>query len=83
LARVADFQFVNERGDRLLCDAFGNNIAFDCTSCGHPILGKIQRKPRRRGLTVENPAICRHCGFRGWVTAEPEKQLLRLECVDQ
>lgn len=82
MTRVTDFHLVDEAGERSLCDAFGNNVAFDCPKCGHPMLAIVLPKQNRRGSTPENPAICRHCGFRAWVVAEPAKKLLRLQPSD-
>ena len=82
MTRVTDFRCVDETGDRVLCDAYGNNVAFRCPKCGHPMLAIILPKQNRRGSTPKNPTICRHCGFRAWVVAEPAKQLLRLQSPD-
>jgi predicted RNA-binding Zn-ribbon protein involved in translation (DUF1610 family) len=78
MTRVTGLRRVNEKGDRLLCDAFGNNVAFDCPCCGHPMLAIVLPEQNRRGSNPNNPAICRHCNFRGWIIAEPDKELLRL-----
>jgi hypothetical protein len=82
MTRVTDFHLVNETGDRVLCDAYGNNVAFKCKMCGHPMLAIVLPKQNRRGSTPNNPAVCRHCDFRAWVVAEPAKQLLRLMSPD-
>ena len=81
MTRVTDFHCVNEQGEDVLCDAFGNNVAFDCPKCGHPMLAIILPKQNRHGSTPENPAICRHCKSRVWVVAEPAKQVLRLQSL--
>jgi len=36
MTRVTDFHLVNENGDGVPRDAFGNNVAFKCPKCGHP-----------------------------------------------
>jgi len=82
MTRVTGFHCINDNGQRVLCDAFGNNVAFDCPNCGHPMLAIILPNQNRRGSTPDNPAVCRHCGFRGWLTTEPAKQLLRLQYSD-
>jgi DNA-directed RNA polymerase subunit RPC12/RpoP len=82
MTRVTDFHMVNEAGDRVLCDAFGNNVAFNCPKCGHPMLAIILPEQNKPGSTPNNAAICRHCDFRVWVVAEPAKKLLRLQSSD-
>jgi hypothetical protein len=82
MARVTDYHCINENGESVLCDAFGNNVAFKCPKCEHPMLAIVLPKQDRRGSTPENPAICRHCDFQAWVVAEPAKKLLRLQPLD-
>jgi len=48
----------------------------------HPILAIVLPEQNRHGSTPENSAECRHCHFRAWVVAEPDKQLLRLQSSD-
>jgi predicted RNA-binding Zn-ribbon protein involved in translation (DUF1610 family) len=43
-------------------DAHGNNVAFACPSCGHPVLA-IARE-HQRGYAANNPAVCAGCGER-------------------
>ena|ERR1700676_5412709 len=75
---VTDFHCVHERGHDVLCDAYGNNVAFKCPDCSHPMLAIILPNQNRRGSTPRNPAVCRHCHHLFWVSAEPEKKLLTL-----
>lgn len=82
MTKVTDFHLVDEVGERALCDAFGNNVAFKCMKCGHPMLAIILPEQNRHGSTPENPAECRHCHFRSWVVAEPATKLLRLQSSD-
>jgi DNA-directed RNA polymerase subunit RPC12/RpoP len=82
MTRVTDFQLLDEAGERALCDAYGNNVAFKCMKCGHPMLAIILPKQNRRGSTPENPAVCRHCGFKAWVVAEPSRKMMRVQSTD-
>jgi predicted RNA-binding Zn-ribbon protein involved in translation (DUF1610 family) len=82
MTRVTDFRCVNENGDDVTCDAYGNNVAFKCRNCGHPMLAIVLPKQNRRGSNPDNPAVCRHCGFRVWVVAETAKKLLRLKSAE-
>jgi len=54
-------------GNQVLCDAYGNNVAFKCRGCGHPMLAIIIPEQNKRGSTPDNPAKCRHCGWRCWI----------------
>jgi predicted RNA-binding Zn-ribbon protein involved in translation (DUF1610 family) len=82
MTKVTGFRCVDEDGDRVPCDAYGNNVAFKCSKCGHPMLAIVLPKQNRRGSNPENPAVCRHCGFRAWVVADPVKKLLWLQSPD-
>jgi len=82
MTKVTGFRCVDENGNWVLCDAFGNNVAFKCKMCGHPMLAIVLPNQNRRGSTPENPAICGHCGFRAWVVADPVKRLLWLKSSD-
>ena len=82
MTRVTDFGCIHESsGRQVLCDAYGNNVAFKCIDCGHPMLAIILPKQNRRGSTPEHPAVCRHCGHRFWVSAETANSLLRIHAV--
>lgn len=63
--RVTNFRVENVRGEAINADPFGNNIAFSCFSCKHPVLA-IARK-YQRGNSKENPAICRGCEARYFI----------------
>jgi hypothetical protein len=82
MTRVTDFRLIGETGEWALCDAHGNNVAFTCKMCGHPMLAVILPEQNRHGSTPENPAECRHCHFRAWLLAEPTKKLLQLQSSD-
>lgn len=82
MTKVTDFQLLDEEGRRTVCDAFGNNVAFKCVKCGHPMLAIVLPEQNRRGSTPDNPAVCRHCGFTAWLVAEPSKKLLRVQSLD-
>lgn len=37
MTQVTDFHCFREKGHEVLCDAYGNNVAFTCPDCGHPM----------------------------------------------
>lgn len=63
--RVTDFNVVDSRGKKVDADPFGNNIAFACFCCKHPVLA-IARK-HQRGNSKTNPAACRRCETRYFI----------------
>jgi predicted RNA-binding Zn-ribbon protein involved in translation (DUF1610 family) len=58
-------------------DAFGNNVAFSCPNCGHPVLAII--RDGQRG-SKENPSHCKGCGNDYVVTADSKKETI---CVQK
>ena len=78
MTRVTDFRCVHEQGHEVRCDAYGNNVAFQCPDCGHPMLAIVLPKQSRRGSSAKNPAVCRHCSHGFWVEADPAKKRLVL-----
>ena len=83
MARVTGFRCVDERGDPVLCDAYGNNVALRCKGCGHPMLAIIIPEQNKRGSTPDNPAKCRHCGYCCWISADLERQTLTVNWLDE
>ncbi len=57
---VTDFSGCYGNGDAANVDAFGNNVAFLCNKCGHPVLAVVRKD--QRGNSIKNPAVCRECG---------------------
>ena len=54
---ITDFDVCYE--GKINADQFGNNVAFACPRCNHPVLA-INRK-NWRGNKKSNPAMCRQC----------------------
>lgn len=77
--KIADFHCVDEKDQPLPADAFGNNAAFSCPSCGYPILAIML--DNQRGFKASNPAVCRSCHLRGWLSVDAAKELLQLHVV--
>ncbi len=57
---ITGFIGVYGNGDTAKIDAHGNNAAFLCNNCGHPVLA-IARE-HQRGSSVNKPATCLGCG---------------------
>jgi hypothetical protein len=58
--RITGFSVFDARGDEVAADAFGNNVAFECTRCCHPVLAVALEN--QRGSSEAKPALCRGCG---------------------
>ena len=57
--KITDFSVMNSNGENVLSDPFGNNVAFTCKACGHPVLAIAIRN--QRGGDKEHPSECRGC----------------------
>jgi predicted RNA-binding Zn-ribbon protein involved in translation (DUF1610 family) len=79
MATITGFVCVDENGRKIPCDAFGNNVAFSCVECGHPMLAIIRE--HQRGSDAANPAVCPVCGFRAWFSVDHVNELIKLQCL--
>lgn len=57
--KITDFQLIGADGVALNSDAFGNNVAFNCIQCRHPILAIL--RPNQRGSSIDAVVECRGC----------------------
>lgn len=61
-----EFEFHGEQKVRAHPD--GNNVAWICPKCGHPVLFVYLRG--RIGSSRLNPTVCRGCGARYYISPE-------------
>jgi len=81
-AKVTKFVCFDREGHAVLCDSFGNNVAFACPACKHPILAIMREY--QRGSSSHNPSVCPSCGFRCWLTVkESELRLVVIPVPDR
>jgi predicted RNA-binding Zn-ribbon protein involved in translation (DUF1610 family) len=73
--KITDFS-CQKNGKRIDGDAFGNNVAFACPNCDHPVLA-IARK-HQRGSHEGNPSKCRKCGAEYWMEINEAKRKISL-----
>ena len=60
MAKLTNCTVKNSHDDLIAAHPFGNNIAFGCQFCWHPVLATdYDNFP---GSDNEHPAICRGCG---------------------
>ncbi|EJV2652737.1 hypothetical protein ACHE4L_004299 [Vibrio vulnificus] len=55
--RITGFDVFDENGDALDADTHGNNVAFSCFVCGHPVLAVCL--DNQRGSDEDHPANCK------------------------
>ena len=60
--KITDFLVMDPLGEEIPADPHGNNIAFECVVCGHPVLAVALEN--QRGSDEKHPAKCRGCGTR-------------------
>jgi transcription elongation factor Elf1 len=58
--KITDFLIMDGDGNALPADAFGNNVAFACRGCGHPVLAIANEN--QRGSDEAHPTACKGCG---------------------
>lgn len=59
--KITDFLVMDGSGEEIQADPFGNNLAFECLGCAHPVLAVALEN--QRGSSEKNPAQCRGCGL--------------------
>lgn len=75
MATITNFTATTIAGVPLLADAYGNNVAFQCPSCGAPVLAVVLAN--MKGSSADKPATCRACESRYWIeVVVPESRLL-------
>ncbi|OUS25554.1 hypothetical protein A9Q99_21085 [Gammaproteobacteria bacterium 45_16_T64] len=70
--KITGFIALDEEGSALLADAHGNNVAFNCLSCGHPILAIA--RDHQRGFSEASPADCKGCQQKHFLDVRPEME---------
>ena len=58
--KITDFLVMDTDGELIAADPHGNNIAFCCFKCGHPLLAVALE--HQRGSDEDHPVVCRGCG---------------------
>jgi hypothetical protein len=77
--KITDYLVMDGDGQPVLADAHGNNIAFCCTSCGHPVLAVALEN--QRGSDPEHPAVCKGCGAAYFLDVRPQAEKLYIHSV--
>lgn len=72
--KITDFLIMDTNGDEIEADPHGNNLAFGCWNCGHPVLAVALEN--QRGSDEEHPATCRACGTKYFLDIRPHAEKL-------
>lgn len=80
MAKITGFTAQNESGIPILCDAYGNNVAFRCLKCGGPVLAVM--RANQRGSSSNNPSQCPSCLEHFWVSLTKADRSLVIHRVD-
>jgi len=59
IMKITDFLIMDSEGNEVAADPFGNNLAFTCMDCGHPILAIALEN--QRGNSESSPVFCKGC----------------------
>lgn len=66
---------LEESGQVLRSDCFGNNAAIECPRClKYPLL--LVARTNQRGNSRTKPGICRHCGSRVYIIEDVAEERL-------
>ena len=80
MAKVTGFSAKTEAGDGVVCDAHGNNVAFQCIACDAPVLAVILEN--QRGFDSAHPTTCPECGAKFWLSAQEVDSTLIVHVVE-
>ena len=58
--KITGFLVMDSSGVEIRADAFGNNVAFECARCGHPVLATALEN--QRGSDENHLSACKGCG---------------------
>jgi DNA-directed RNA polymerase subunit RPC12/RpoP len=78
--KITDFLTMDTDGMEIPADAHGNNVAFCCVECGHPVLAISPEN--QRGSDEGHPARCKGCGMRYYLDVRPQVAKLYIHAVD-
>lgn len=72
--KITGFLVIDGDGMEMRADAYGNNVAFSCRACLHPVLATVL--DNQRGSDEEHPSACKGCGRLYFLDLRPQSQKL-------
>ena len=79
--KITDFLVMDSLGEEIPADPHGNNVAFECVICGHPVLAVALED--QRGSDEKHPAECRGCGTGFFLDVRMRAQKLYIHDVQE
>lgn len=77
--KITDFLVMDGDGVEIEADAHGNNLAFCCPDCAHPVLGVALEN--RKGSDESHPTTCKGCGEQYFLDVRPGTETLYIHRV--
>lgn len=77
--KITDFLVMDGNGSQIEADPYGNNLAFCCMRCRHPVLAVALE--HQRGHDEAHPAICRKCNTQYFLDIRPHSEKLYIHVV--
>jgi Zn finger protein HypA/HybF involved in hydrogenase expression len=74
--KITGFRCVSRKGKDVPCDTFGNNVAFSCENCSHPVLAIMREN--QRGSDAVHPTECPKCHSKYWLAVNGNQRTIRL-----
>lgn len=72
--KITDFLTMDDNGVEIVADAHGNNLAFSCSKCRHPVLAIALEN--QRGSDEGHPSACKGCGTKYFLDVRPQSEKL-------
>lgn len=79
--KITDFLVMDGNGSEIEAAPYGNNLAFCCFRCEHPILAVALE--HERGSDEGHPAGCRRCGAQYFLDIRPHAEKIYIHVVDR
>ena len=77
--KITDFIVMESNGSEILADPHGNNLAFCCMKCGHPMLAVALEY--QRGSDEAHPATCRGCQAKYFLDVRQQAEKVYIHSV--
>jgi DNA-directed RNA polymerase subunit RPC12/RpoP len=77
--KITDFLVLHADGSSIAADPHGNNVAFCCMKCGHPMLAVALE--HQRGSDEEHPATCKRCSARYFLDVRQQAEKLYIHAL--
>ncbi|MHC6217164.1 hypothetical protein ACVQEN_08040 [Stenotrophomonas acidaminiphila] len=75
--KITAFLVMDSKGNEIPADPHGNNLAFCCPTCGHPVLAVALAN--QRGSDEVHPSTCRGCAAQYFLDIKVNTQELYIQ----